>query len=296
MWDKYCIANSLEEALKLLAEYNGDAVVIGGGTDLIPQFRNKKKSYRCLVDITRIESIRKIELNEGKIEIGGAVTHAMVTQSPMIQRYAHALAQGCGIVGSPQIRNVATLAGNIVNAQPAADGAVALVALDADAHIVSAKGKRIVPVKDLYVGVGKSKVDSTSEIIEKIVFRALDPKNHEASSVKRLALRKMLSLPMVNVAVCLKVNAEKFDWVRIAIGPMAQAPLRLLELEAELKGKIANEATICMEAQKLGLFVSPRDSKLRGSADYRKSMAQILTHRALHDALDRACQLTEEVE
>lgn len=287
MWDKYLVPGSVKEALAYLDEHKGEGRVIAGGTDLVPQFRSQEKHYQCLVDITRIPELGQITICNGLVTVGGAVTHTQASSSEDINRYARVLAEASASVGSPQIRNQATLAGNIINAQPAADGAVALVSLDAEALIVSSKGQRLVPVKDLYIGPGKSRVDSGSEIIEKIMFKALDSTQHEASAFERLALRKALSLPMINVAVSLKVTEGKFSWVRIAIGPVAESPYRPLEAEEEAINKPADENSIILIAEKAVKTVRPRDSKLRGSAEYRKELVRVLIRRALWRALER---------
>lgn len=281
MWNKYLTPKSVDEAIACLDKEKGQAIVIGGGTDLIPQYRNHKKNSKCLVDVTRISSMSKLTMDEDIISIGGAVTHAQIAESNIIHEYASVLAFACEAVGSPQIRNKGTLSGNIVNAQPAADGTIALVALDAQAVIVSVDGRRTVPIVDLFEGVGKSKVDSTHEIIEKIYFRALRREDGEASAVERLALRKALSLPIINVAVSLKIFNERLDWVRIAIGPVSQTPYRPYDIEEEMRGCILDLNNINIFSEELSKIVTPRDSLLRGSADYRRAMVKVLVKRAM---------------
>ena len=226
----YEIPATIDEAVGLLREKQGRAIIIGGGTDLIPQFRSRSRLTEYLVDVTRIASMKTIEFSSGEIVIGGAVTHAEAVASPIVKQYARALALGCEAVGSPQIRQIATLSGNIVNAQPAADSAVPLIALDAQVHIIGVNGRRATPVAETFLGVGQSSIDSSCELIEKITISPLEALQGEASDFQRLACRKALSLPMVNAAVSLKLVGGRLDWIRIATAPMARYPLRLYEL------------------------------------------------------------------
>ncbi len=286
-WEQYFTPQSLEEAIFLLDKYKGAGKIIGGGTDLIPQFRDNKEESKYLVDVTQIPEMKEISLLEDSFVIGGAVTHAQLAGSQDVYNYAQVLAEATVCVGSPQIRNMGTISGNIVNAQPAADGAIALTALDAQVHITSADGEKVVPITELYRGVGKSKVDSTIEVISKIEFKKIDKVQNVSSAFERLASRKALALPMVNVAVCLKTTGGQFDWARIAIGPVAQMPFRPFLIEDELRGMPTDEESIRIIAEEVSQLVQPRSSKLRGSADYRKEMVKVLVGRALMKAIAR---------
>ena len=129
MWDSYLVASSVQDALEKLASLDNSARIIAGGTDLVLQAQRGKCLARAMVDVSRIPGLKTIQEQDGYVTLGATVTHAQVAQSPLIRRKALVLAQACASVGGPQIRNVATLVGNVVNALPAADGAVALFAL-----------------------------------------------------------------------------------------------------------------------------------------------------------------------
>lgn len=285
MTKAYYLPQTTDEALELLKKHNGSAAIVCGGTDLIVQMKSGAKQFDVLVDISRIPALNTMQEEEDTIVIGGAVTHARVANAPFIQKYATALAQGCGIVGSPQIRNVGSLSGNIVNAQPAADSAIALIALEAEATICGSASQRTCKVEALYQDVGKSRVDYCGEIITALRFAKLDPARGEASAVQRLSQRNMLSLPMLNVAVALKISAkETIDWVRISIGPVARTPFRNPAAEKIFEGAPATEAVFREIGDYYRLLANPRSSRLRGGADYRKEMVSVLTERALRDA------------
>jgi len=146
-WAAYERPKSVAGALTLLGQAAGRGRVIAGGTDLVPQLRQREYCPDLLVDITGIEELKRIEENDGWIEIGAAVTHAEVAKNALIQKEARVLAEGCARVGSPQIRNMATLVGNVISAQPAADGAIPLTALEAEIKVVSKPGNAGFPWK-----------------------------------------------------------------------------------------------------------------------------------------------------
>jgi len=172
MWDEYLFPASVEEALEMLEAYGGEARVIAGGTDLVLQSQRGQCPAKAMVDITRIPGLDHIEEQDGLIYIGAQVTHAQVAASPLIRSRAGVLAEACGSVGGPQIRNVGTLVGNVVNALPAADGAIALFALDAEAEVAEQAGRRWTPIAALYAGVGLCTVDPCTALITQLRFRA----------------------------------------------------------------------------------------------------------------------------
>ena len=137
MWEEYSSPKSVQEALEILQSCKGQARIIAGGTDLIPELKEQTRKVKCLVDIVGIEPLKKIEQDGDNIKIGAGVTHSDVASSKLIRKKAAVLAEAASAVGSPLIRNQGTVVGNVVNAQPAADTAVALSALEAKAEVES---------------------------------------------------------------------------------------------------------------------------------------------------------------
>lgn len=287
MWYETLIPNTMEEAVFALSEKNGQAVVIAGGTDLVPQYKKDQIDASCIVDVTRIPGMRQIELDGDRLVLGGAVTHALAAESSIVRNSAVALSQACLSVGSPQIRNVGTIAGNIVNAQPAADAVIALVALDATVNIVSDAGRKSLPILELYEGVGKSKVDHRAEIVESITFNRLLQSNGETSEFIRLSPRQALALPIVNLAVALGISEGRFTWIRVGVGPVSSVPFRPYNLEGQLADAPATDSVITEFSEEIGRIVSPRDSAIRGSSVYRKAMVAVLARRAIQTACAR---------
>jgi CO/xanthine dehydrogenase FAD-binding subunit len=283
MWDDYLFPRSVEEALEMLHGHNGEARIIAGGTDLALQCQRGRNPARVVVDITRIPGLDQIEGRDGHIYIGASVTHAQVAASPMIRSTAAVLAEACGSVGGPQIRNVGTLVGNVVNALPAADGAIALTALDAEAEVAETAGRRWTPIAELYAGVGRCTVDSREAMITQLRFGALE--DGDGSAFQRLAKRKALVLPILNTAVVLRMDDGAVRQARIAIGPVATTPFVASDAGEFLLGQVPDEAAVAEAARLAAQAAQPRYSLLRGSAEYRKSMVEVLVRRALSRAV-----------
>jgi CO/xanthine dehydrogenase FAD-binding subunit len=286
-WEQYFLPRTLKEALKLLEKFAGEARIIAGGTDLVVQSRNGSMRPKVLVDITRIGGLDYISLEKDVIRIGCLVTHAQVADSSLIYEKARALGEGASRLGSPQIRNMGTVVGNIVNAQPGADTTIPLLALDASVKVVSAKGEKWILLRELFTGVGKSKIESTREIVTEILFPAL--KKEESSAALRLAKRKALVLPILTAAVVLSADLKtrKFKQCRIAVGPVAVTPLRCRDAEGILSGAPIGDDVIGKAAAKASSAANPRTSLIRGSREYRQAMVAVLVEKAIKTALQR---------
>jgi len=285
MWQNYLFPTSVEEALETLASYNGRARLVAGGTDLILELREGKRQVEALVDITRIPGLDAIELDNGVITLGAAVTYRQVIDSSLLQAMASVLVEASRKVGSPQIRNVGTLVGNVVNAMPAADGAIALFALGAELEIASPDGRRWMPIEELYEGPGHSRVDPSREMVTAIRFPALS--ENQGSAFERLARRKALALPVLNVAVVVSLDDGHFRDARIAMGPVAPMPFRARRAEESLRGAPSTSETIQRAAKAAIDEARPRSSLLRASAAYRKEVLAVLVRRALTRAVTK---------
>ena len=287
-WEEYLVPTSLEEALALLKERRGQARVIAGGTDLIIQLKKKEAAARCLVDVTNLDELKGIELEDGFIRVGACVTHQELASSSLIWERAAALAEGASQVGSPQIRNVGTVGGNIVNAQPAADTVVPLMALEAEVEVASREGTRWDPLGGLCIGPGQCTVDATAEILTAVRFRALG--SNQGSAFERLAKRKALSLPVLNAAavVTLDDGGNAFQEVRLAVGPIGPTPARALSAEEALRGAAVEAQAIVAAMELAAQEAQPRSNPLRGSQEYRQEMVKVLLRRSIERAVQVA--------
>lgn len=285
-WKSYKRARDLAEALALLDQAGGRGRVIAGGTDLVLQLRQKEKQADLLVDVTRIEELHCLCEEEGHIRIGAAVTHSAAAESPLLKREAAALAAGCGMVGSPQIRHIATIMGNVITAQPAADAAVPLTALEAKLRVLSPAGERWIPMEAAYRGVGESAIDATREVAAEIRFRK--PTAGTQTRFFRLARRRALALPVLNGAVCLwrDEGAGRLREARIALGPVAAKPFRARQAEACLVSERITAALLEEAARLAAAEATPRTSLIRGSEEYRREMIRLYLTRTLREMLD----------
>jgi carbon-monoxide dehydrogenase medium subunit len=287
-YDDYVTPSSVEEAVAALASLRGAGRIISGGTDLILQLQHREREASCLIDVTTIRGLSEIKRDGSFVIVGAAATFAQLERHPIIRGQAPVLAQAASWVGSPQIRNVGTLAGNVVNAQPAADGSIALLALDAEAEIANLTGRQWVPLSSLFVSPGVSRVDATMEMIT--AFRFRPQASLEGSAFERFARRKALALPLINVGVRVQLDADRSRAraVRIAIGPVAPVPFRACEAEKALLDRELDEAAVREAAAAAALESKPRSSLLRAGKEYRVELVRVLTQRALSRAIQSA--------
>ena len=248
------------------------------------QIREREIKVNALVDLSGIKALSNIVEEDGWIKIGALTTHAQLALSPLIRGKAGLLAEAAGFIGSPQIRSVATIGGNVISAQPAADTTIALLALDACVRYVNKNGEYKETLKNIFLSPGKSLLDPTREIVTGFEFRVPGP--NEATAFMRHAKRKALALPIINLGVWIQVDNDrsKFEDIRIALGPMGPVPFRPNNAENILKGAPCQERVIQVAMKALAEEVSPRDS-IRGSAAYKKEMAKVMLKRALANAL-----------
>ncbi len=279
MWREYLMATQVEEALEQLARYSGDARLIAGGTDLVLQCQRGECPARVLVDVMRIPRLDRIEEDGEHVVLGATVTHARIAASDLVRRKGRILADACGVIAGPQIRNMGTLVGNIVTALPAADGTLALTALAAEAEVASPTGRRWLSLAELHQDVGVCLVNPCVEMITRLRFRALGPEYRSAH--ERIARRKVHALPILNVAVVAALRQGRLADVRIALGPVAPKPLRASASEALLEGQPAGPEIIRQAAELAASVCHPRDSLLRGSREYRQALVAVLVRRAL---------------
>ncbi len=288
MWQAYERPTSVEQALDILARYDGEARIIAGGTDLVIELQEGDHDLACLVDVTGIPGLDRIEERDGWIVIGSNVTFRQIKESPLIQRQARVLAEAAGSVGALQIQTMATLAGNVASALPAADGSVALVSLGAEAEIADGEGRRWRPIEEMFLGPGRSAVDSTRQMITAIRFPTAGPR--QGSAWERIGRRRALVLPILNCAVTLALTAdgERIKWARIGLGPVAPVPFRARETEAYLAGRPAQEETFAGAGEVVLGEAKPRTSLLRASKEYRRAVLPVLLRNALRRATAQA--------
>lgn len=289
---QYFISTKVDEALKLLTSYSGRAQVIAGGTDLILDLRKHRKQAEILVDVTRIPELDQIRIENGFVEIGAAVTFAAIKNCDYFKRHVHLLAEAAGSIGEPSIQNAATWVGNLVQAMPAADGAIAALALEVEARVVEIGQVVWRPVNTLFVGPGKSAIDPSKQMITHLRFKI--PANPWGTAWQRIDRRSALTLPILNCAVKVEVVGERILRAAVALGPVAPTPYQAKETETFLADKPATQETF-FEAGKIAQRESsPHGNALRASREYRSAIIPVLISRALSTAVKRAQGLRDK--
>ena len=280
---KHWFPESVAEAVEILK--NENSIVIAGGTDLIITIRSGKNSFESLVDMSRISGLDDIELNGRKVVLGSRVTMTQADEDRIVRENAAALGEAAAWMGSPQIRNRATIVGNVISAQPAADTAVPLFSFDAVLEVQGIYGTKKLKISDSYIGVGKSAVDPTAEIVTSVSFDRAD--KNEASAYRRMEKRKALTLPILNCASWVKIENSKFAGVKIALGPVAPTPLRMRKAEEFLAGEKITHKSVEKAAEIASETAAPRTSYFRGSDVYRKEMVKVIVSETLQSALSK---------
>ena len=279
MWQNYIMAESLDEAVAALSQAGDSARIIAGGTDLILEIeRGVRPELKTIIDISKIPGLDGItEDPDGTIHLGPTVTHNHVVGSALIREKAFALLQACWEVGSPQIRNRGTVAGNLVTASPANDTISPLMALDARLTLRSVRGERVVPLSEFYTGVRRT-VMAPDEIITDIAFKGLS--ESQPSYFIKTALRKAQAISVINISVILDLDGDKVSEARITLGAAAPTIIHAEKAEAFLVGKVLSEAVI-EEAGELTAQAAHPISDIRGSAEYRDYMIGVIAKRSL---------------
>lgn len=289
LWNRYFTPTSVDDALAILTEYAGDAKIVAGGTDLILDLQHgNHPPVAALVDITRIPGMDTITLNDNTFTLGANVTHANIVTHPNLRARATCLAESCGVVGGPQVRNVGTLGGNVAHALPAGDGTTSLVALDARVEIIKDGVRQWVHILDMYRGPGQSLLDSSRDILLGFEFAAATA--GQGTAFNRIMRPQGVALPILGCAVWVQLadNWETITDVRLCVGPVAKTPIRPRETEAALTGSPANDETIRRAVSVALDELHPRTSKYRATKEYRLMMIDVLLRRTLPKAIERA--------
>lgn len=282
MWSTYLTVASVDEALAALAEHGAAARIVAGATDLIVEFeRGARKGVHTLIDVTRIPGLDAITQDDaGRIHLGPLVTHNQCAASPLLRQAALPLAQAAYEVGAPQIRNLSTVAGNLITASPANDTIPALMALDTTLVLRSANGERSVRLAEFYTGVRRT-VMQPDEMLVDIHFAALNPARQRGAFM-RMTLRRAQAISVINAAVVLSLDAGTVSAAAITLGAVAPTIIRAPEAEAALVGQPLDEASIAQAAQLAAAAAAPIGD-IRSSADYRKEMVRVAVARLLEE-------------
>ena len=204
IWNNYILANSKEDAVEALHRYAGKSRIVAGGTDLLLEMQQGVQSpVDTLIDINGVPELLNLEVIDDQLVIGAGVPVSVITNSEVVKFHAKSLAEATGLIGGPQVRNVATLGGNVAHALPAADGMIALVSLNASAVIFSGKGIHETDILNLFQGPGVSTLKEGEFIL---AFKVNTKLPGEASAFSRVMRPQGVALPIINCAIWLRRN------------------------------------------------------------------------------------------
>ena len=278
--EHYLAPTSLDQALECLKD--GEATILAGGTDLTPQSQaGRIKFKRTLMNVRRVPELIGIARQGGDICIGALTSITELLESPLVQQQLPVLADACNHFASDQIRNAATLGGNICNASPAGDTLIPLLVLDARVELASkAKGRlhwRSLPLKEFFTGPGKTK-RAPNELL--IGVRIPLPEAGRVAYFHKLGTRPALDISTISVGIAGTLKDGRLSNVRVAFGAVAPTPVRASQTEKALEGQRLDAAIIEKVAGIARDEVKPIDD-VRATAWYRKEMIHNITKRML---------------
>ena len=282
---EYYAPASLDEAVAFLKEHGDGVKLLAGGTDLLVHMKEAGLHPPAVVSLHAVPGLNTIEFDEANgLSIGASADMGAIDSNETIQQRYAALAEGAGIVGSVQTRNMATIGGNIANAAPSADTSPPLAVFDAVAEIIGAGGQREVPVIELFDGPG-STILTTDEVITG--FKLPTPPADTGSVYQRHTPRKIMDIAAVSVGIRLSLENGKIGEARVCLGAVAPTIIRATEAEGTLTGQTPTE-DLFAKAAELAQAASSPISDVRGSADFRRHLVGVMTKRCLDIALERA--------
>ena len=287
-WEHYYTPATVEEAVAILQRYDGGARVVGGGTDLLVETRRGlHRPVQAMVDVTHIEGLDQITRDEEYIVIGCGVTHSAIIGNAHINRHGTCLAESCGVIGGPQVRNVGTLAGNVAHALPAGDGTIGLLALGGEIEVAGKDGTRWMPLQESFKAPGKSFIDRFREVLTRLRFKPTGAR--EGSAHHRVMRPQGLCLPIISMGVRLELDDEHIiKAARISMGPVGPVPYLAEPAMEVLIGKAAGDQVYAEAAAAALASVSLRASKYRASHEYREQMLRTFLPAILARAAGRA--------
>ena len=276
----YQRATSLDDALAKMKAAGGNGKFLAGGHSLVPLMKLRLSEPGLLIDIARIPELAGIREADGKIEVGAATVHHTVATSKLLQERCPIVSDAAASIGDTQVRNRGTIGGSLAHADPSADFPAVMLALDAEIHLKSAKGPRVVKVDDFFQGLFTVNMQP-DEIITAVRFAPV-----KAAAYEKL-YQKASHYAIVGVAAALSVSAGAIQSARVGLTGALSHAVRLTAVEQALAGKPANAATVEAAANDAGAGLDGINSDLHAGEDYRRAMVGVFVKRALLAALAR---------
>lgn len=290
LWKHYLQPSSIELGLEYLNSVPGPNVVVAGGTDLLLDMQQGRHSpVHTMVDVTGITEMREIREEGDHVFLGATATHKDIVGNTLLKQHAQCLVEACGLIGGLQVKNVATIGGNVAHALPAGDGTIALLALGAEAQIASMEGRSWRPLEELFAGPGETTFDRSRELL--VGFRLPMIGEYEASAFQRVMRPQGVAIAILNMSVWLHCSMDGVvEDVRLAVGPAGPRPFRARKTEDALRGKRLEGETLPLASRELLKEARVRTSPHRATQEYRKHLIPVLLERVMQVAKARiAC-------
>lgn len=277
----YFAPTSVDQAIAMLAQHKGRGVPLAGGTDLLPQLKNKLATPAALIDLKKLSSLRGISYDASSgLRIGAMTTHSDILANRDIAGHYPVLSQAAGTIGSVQVRNRGTVGGNLCHAVPSADMAPPLIALGATAVIQGSAGQRELLLEDFFTGPNQT-VLKDDELL--VALKVPPAAQRSAAIFLKHGVRKAMEIAIVCVASCVSFQDGVCAGARITLGAVAPTPLRARQAESLLSGKALTQDLAAQAGTAAAQEARPI-TDMRGSIEYRRAIVQALTSRTLMQA------------
>lgn len=280
---EYYAPDSVQEACQLKSQFGPRAQIISGGTDIMHKMKIGALTPEILISLKNLSDLKKIEYVPGKgVVIGARATHNDLVQSEILNKKYLSVSEAAHSMAAHQVRNIGTVGGNLINAVPSADLPPIFIALNASAKMVGVNGERVIPLEELFTGVCKT-CCCADELLTEII---IPDQKMTGSTYIKFGLRRAGALAVAGVAVAVEVEKDIIKDARVVLGAVYITPKRATETEEFLKGKKVSKELLA-EAGALSCTECKPISDIRGSAEYRQNLVQVLTKRALRKAIDK---------
>jgi len=283
----YVAPKNAEEVIALLADKNGDARILSGGTDLLVQLREGRRKTKLVIDVKNIPELTQITFDiQNGLVIGAAASCNQICSDPNVSQNYPGLVDGIHLIGGVQIQNRASVGGNLCNASPAADAIPALIVHEAICNITGSNGSRTLPVEEFCIAPGKNALQS-HEFLTSVTVPT--PTENFGAGYLRFIPRNEMDIAVVGAgsAVVLDADKKKFVSARIALGAVAPTPLPASDAGSFLSGKAVTRENV-KEAARMAQEIAKPITDLRGTAEHRKHLCAVLVERTLEKAIERA--------
>ena len=279
---------SVEEACRILGE-SPDGVPLAGGTDLLVEIKQGKRRHQDIVSLSGIKELKTINMNGNNLEIGAAVTHNELIESPVVRKYFSVLSESASQIGTDQIRNTGTIGGNLCTGASCSDIAPILVAVNAEVELVGTNNIRRIPVKNFFIFHRKTAIEK-GEILTRIIIS--DPKPENGAYYEKFGLREAASIAVASAAALIELNEGICTDACIVLGAVAPTPKICTKAREIILGKKVSELSpgsqiLQIAGEAAAKEAAPIDD-IRGSAAFRRELVRILTQRAVSNALSRS--------